>query len=70
MFAPLAARSRGLDLAVMTSTVSVLVAFPISSNPITISTIDQLDAIGTDPLLPLSGNYNVAKDIDATGFSK
>ena len=36
--------------------------------PIVIHTIQQLDSIGVDPLMPLSGSYELGEDIDASGF--
>jgi hypothetical protein len=39
------------------------------ADPITIYTINQLDSIGIDPLMPLSGSYMLGADISASGFS-
>jgi hypothetical protein len=37
-------------------------------NPCTITTIQQLDDIGVDPSMPLSGDYELSNNIDASGF--
>jgi hypothetical protein len=36
-------------------------------NPCTITTIQQLDDIGVDPSMPLSGDYQLGNNIDASG---
>jgi VCBS repeat-containing protein len=40
-----------------------------SLTPIIITSIEQLDSIGVDPSMPLSGNYVLGNDIDASGFT-
>jgi hypothetical protein len=65
MFTPFAVRSRRFGLAAIACFVAVFAALQAHGDPIYISTPDQLDLIGIDASMPLSGNYMLKNDLNA-----
>ena len=61
---------------IWTPRTAIILAVPIgllsataTAAPMVINTIQQLDEIGVDPSLPLSGDYALNANIDASGFA-